>query len=102
MMHIEMYTVSETAAILRIHRVTLYNEIRAGRIRPTRIGKRKRFTQQEIQRYLDAGQDEPKTRRQPVQRKQAAPRPDTAKSHDAIGAIGQAFKAKQRAARERR
>ena len=48
----ETYTVNELASILKVTRATVYKLIREKKITPIIVGKRKRFTQEELQRYL--------------------------------------------------
>ncbi len=49
------YTVNETAELLRIDRATVYKFERDGLLRSVRVGKRRRFTLEEIRRFLDEG-----------------------------------------------
>ena len=46
------FTVNETAELLRIDRATVYRLEREGRLRSVRVGKRRRYRLEEIDRYL--------------------------------------------------
>ena len=47
-----LYTVEEAAGFLKIHPKTLRRKIREGEIESTRVGKRYRFTEAQLQAYL--------------------------------------------------
>ena len=49
----EVYTVNELAKMLKVTRATIYNLMKEEKIKPVIVGARKRFTQGEIQRYLE-------------------------------------------------
>ena len=50
----ELKTLDETAELLRVSRRTVEREIKAGRIRPTRIGARTFVTLRELEAYVAA------------------------------------------------
>ena len=52
------YPLTEAAEKLGIGRTLLYDEIKAGRLHPVRIGRRTLLTQAELDRYLLARQAE--------------------------------------------
>ncbi len=58
-----LLTVSETAQLLRIHPVTLYEWVSAGRIPSLKLGRKRLFDPRELQRWL-AEQTEPADQRE--------------------------------------
>lgn len=50
----EVLDVDEAAALLRIHRDTLYNEVAGNRVPHRRLGKLIRFSRSALIRWLDA------------------------------------------------
>jgi len=51
-------TVNELARALNVSRSQVYALVRAGALRPSRVGARMRFSPEEVRRYLSAGQQE--------------------------------------------
>ena len=50
-----IYNAKEAAAYLRISKVTLYGLVENGQIHCFRVGRIYRFTQQQIQAFIDSG-----------------------------------------------
>lgn len=51
----EILNAKETAEYLKISKVTLYNLVSQGQIRCVRIGRIYRFTEEQIQAFIDSG-----------------------------------------------
>lgn len=49
----QLYTTNEVCAKLKIHRHTLEREVRKGKIKFSFVGDRKRFSEEQIQEYLE-------------------------------------------------
>lgn len=54
-METQIYNVKEAAAYLRISKVTLYGLVDEGKIHCFRIGRIYRFTEEQIQAFIDCG-----------------------------------------------
>ncbi len=52
-----MFSVSEVADLLGIHRTTVYELVKAGQIKSTRVGQLIRVTAAEVRRLLDSTPD---------------------------------------------
>lgn len=52
---VELVTVAEAAAILRLSRRQVERYVAAGRLRPVRFGRRVLFTQRELEAFVAAG-----------------------------------------------
>jgi excisionase family DNA binding protein len=48
----ELYTITEVCARLKIHRHTLREEINKGKLKFSKVGEHKRFSEEQIQEYL--------------------------------------------------
>lgn len=54
-MQSKIYNAKEAAAYLRINKVTLYGLVENGQIHCFRVGRIYRFTEQQIQAFIDSG-----------------------------------------------
>lgn len=54
-MNAKIYNAQEAAAYLRISKVTLYGLVENGQIHCFRVGRIYRFTEQQIQAFIDSG-----------------------------------------------
>lgn len=54
-MNQKIYNAKEAAAYLRINKVTLYNLVDQGQIRCVRIGRIYRFSEEQIQAFINCG-----------------------------------------------
>lgn len=52
---IKLYDLKETARIVKVTRQTLYNHIRAGRLKATKIGKEYKITEKNLMQYIEQG-----------------------------------------------
>ena len=50
-----LYTLREVAEILRLNPQTLYNNIRRGKLKASKVGKEYRFTAEQVQDIIDHG-----------------------------------------------
>ena len=50
--NLKFFRISELSSILGISRATIHREIKAKRLNPTLVGKRIRFTLEDIHKYL--------------------------------------------------
>ena len=48
----QLHTINETAEILRISRSRVYAQIRSGKLKTVRVGKRQRVTDDAIQAFI--------------------------------------------------
>jgi len=53
----KLYTIKETAELLRISRATLFRLMAEGKIIPLKLGKRSLFTEEEIVRFIKSLKD---------------------------------------------
>ena len=51
----KLYTLQEVADILRMNRQTLYNNIRRGKLKASKVGKEYRFTAEQVQDIIKNG-----------------------------------------------
>lgn len=54
-MNTKIYNAKETAAYLRISKVTLYGLVEEGKIHCFRVGRIYRFSEEQIQAFIDCG-----------------------------------------------
>lgn len=52
-----LLTVNQVAAVLGISRPTVYALVRRGELRPTRVGERLRFDQDDIRAYIERNRE---------------------------------------------
>jgi len=50
-----LYTLREVAEILRLNPQTLYNNIRRGKLKASKVGKEYRFTAEQVQDIIENG-----------------------------------------------
>ena len=55
----KVYTIEEVASLLRIHQETARDLARQGRLPGSKIGKRWRFTEEDIKQFLEQQRPEP-------------------------------------------
>lgn len=53
----KLYTIKETAELLRISKATLFRLMAEGKIIPLKLGKRSLFTEEEIVRFIKSLKD---------------------------------------------
>ena len=58
MSEVKVYETDEVAEILHITRRTLYNYIKAGQIKPIKVGRSWRFTEETLNDFLKRGTEE--------------------------------------------
>lgn len=58
MSEVKVYETDEVAKILHITRRTLYNYIKAGQIKPIKVGRSWRFTEETLNDFLKRGTEE--------------------------------------------
>lgn len=51
----KIYTVKELMELLKVGRLTLYNYIKGGQLHGFKVGQNWRFTEKEVQRFLNEG-----------------------------------------------
>lgn len=51
----QLLTINEVAAMLAVHRDTVYNLVRRGHLHPVRVGARLRFRVADVEQYIDGG-----------------------------------------------
>jgi excisionase family DNA binding protein len=56
----KVYTIDETAELLKIHRETARDLARRGKLRGSKIGKRWRFTEEDIRQFLEQQRPDPR------------------------------------------
>jgi excisionase family DNA binding protein len=49
----KLYTIKETADLLRISKATLFRLMAEGKITPLKLGKRSLFTEEELTRFIE-------------------------------------------------
>jgi excisionase family DNA binding protein len=49
----KLYTIKETAELLRISKATLFRMMAEGTITPVKLGKRSLFTEEELTRFIE-------------------------------------------------
>jgi excisionase family DNA binding protein len=54
-MEIKVYTLQEVADVLKVSRQTIYNYLKAGKLKASKIGKEYRVTETQLQDFLKAG-----------------------------------------------
>lgn len=57
MADIKLYTTEEVQEILKVHRRTLYRYIEAEQIKPIRLGREYRFTEEAVKDFVARGTD---------------------------------------------
>lgn len=58
----ETYSISEVGEILKVGRVTLYRWMNDGKLRHIYVGSRRRFTREEIERFIRDNTEEMRSR----------------------------------------
>lgn len=56
---ITVYTLKEVADILKVSRQTIYNYLKAGRLRATKFGKEYRVTKEDLEEFIRLGSNVP-------------------------------------------
>lgn len=56
---ITVYTLKEVAKILKVSRQTIYNYLKAGRLKATKIGKEYRVTKEDLEEFIRLGSNTP-------------------------------------------
>ena len=56
---ITVYTLKEVAEILKVSRQTIYNYLKAGRLKATKIGKEYRVTKEDLEEFIRHGSNTP-------------------------------------------
>lgn len=56
---ITVYTLKEVAEILKVSRQTIYNYLKAGRLKATKIGKEYRVTKEDLEEFIRLGSNTP-------------------------------------------
>ena len=59
MSDITLYTLKEVAEILKVSRQTIYNYLKAGRLRATKFGKEYRVTREDLEQFVACGRNTP-------------------------------------------
>jgi excisionase family DNA binding protein len=54
---VEMLTVAEAARELRVSRTTIYELMRSGQIRRTKVGRRRLVKRRELERFIERNTD---------------------------------------------
>ena len=57
MAELKVYTTNEAVEILKVSQRTLYNYIKAGQIKATKIGRNWRIPENELKRFINQGTD---------------------------------------------
>ena len=55
MKEIKMYTLQELADIMKVSRQTIYNYLRAGRLKATKYGKEYRILEEDMKEFIKNG-----------------------------------------------